>query len=393
MGRRAKQTGYVALVEACYRDIESDQEWLAQLFTSACPLLDLGGGVGLSLVQERPHERAITLSGGVGGVHDILQPSWPVIQQLDAATYQGFFYPDKAVVLASSLVSNFAQPAKLTFSSLMAQAGASDLLGMLGYPAQGWAFAMFVGVGKAPLTPQLHKTLRQLRIHIETSLRLRLFSSFEPAAVLRPDGKILHLDVDALGDAGGATLSAQTVALEQARSAPGRRDEPRALAVWKALVHGRWSLIERVDHDGQRLYHAIENSPHVHPQRALTETEERVLELSVRGGTGKEIAYELDLSQSRISEALKSARERLGVRDLGALLQLGARLNKLLPPLSTTKLTEAEREVLAMIRQGDANTQIARRRGSAPNTVRNQISNILRKTGAPSRRVLQLGEL
>lgn len=393
LGRRAKRTDFLSLVEACYEEIESDDEWLAQLFESAGPLLDLGGGVGLSLVQERPSERAITLSGGVGLLSEMLQRSHVAIQGLDAETYQGFFYPSKPVVLASSLVAGFAAPARALFASLMKLTGSSDLLGMLGYPAQGWAFAMFVGVGETPLSPRVSKTLGRLRSHVEASIRLRTFSSFDPVAVIRPDGTLLHVDTSALDVVSAEELAAQTAAIEHARSKKGREDAHRAVAVWCALKGGRWSLIDRVDRDGQRHYHAVENGPHVHEQRALTEIEASVLASAIGGRPYKEVAYELGLSQARISEVLKDIAARFGFPDRDALLHTGARLLDVSPPLTREEpLTSAEREVFALIRQRKSNAEIARLRTTSVNTVHRQVSAILRKTGATSRRMLQLLE-
>ena len=48
-------------------------------------------------------------------------------------------------------------------------------------------------------------------------------------------------------------------------------------------------------------------------------------------------------------------------------------------------LTDAEREVAALIADGRSNAEIARARGTSRNTVSNQIASILRKLGVGSR--------
>ena len=390
MGRKSKETDYISIVEACYRDADSESEWLAQVFESAGPALDLGGGLGLSLVQEGPTGREVTLSEGVGRINDMLKLSWPVIQQLDDATYRGFFYPSKPVILASKLVGRSAAPVQQTFSSLMEHAGARDLLGMLGYPAPGWAFAMFVAVGDAPLGSALSATLRRLRIHIEASMRLRLFSSAEAVAVIGPNGKLEHVELDALERTTCKLLEAQVSAIEHARSEKGRADPHRALAVWQALVEGRWSLVERVERDGRRHYHAFENAPHIHAQRALTDTEALVFALSLQGLVGKEVAYATGLSQPRVSDALRLAAERLGFADRDELLRVGARLLEEGTPVLSPTLTGAEQEVLALVRKGLSNREIAQARETSINTVANQLASLLRKLGVRSRRGLLL---
>lgn len=390
MGRKPKTPDHVSIVEASYQAVDSDEAWLALLLEIARPVLDLGTGVGLSLVREGTGGRQVTLSQGVGPLSDMLRLSWPTIQQLDDTTYRKFFYPRKPVLLASELVAGFAEPLRHAFGSLMLHAGARDLLGMLGYPARGWAFAMFVAVGDAPITPNLMETLRRLRIHIEAGMRLRMFCSDEAVAVIRPDGRLEHMNTDALERTTCALLEAQATAIERARSAEARTDPHRALAVWKALVDGRWSVVERVDSDGKRHYHAFENAPHVHALRALSRTEALVCSLSLQGLVGKEVAYSTGLSQSSVSSNLGSAAARLGFARRAELLRVGAQLQHTEAMPLAGELTAAEKEVLAHVQRGLSNAEIAKARGTSSNTVANQIRALLRKTGAGGRRSLSL---
>jgi len=54
-------------------------------------------------------------------------------------------------------------------------------------------------------------------------------------------------------------------------------------------------------------------------------------------------------------------------------------------PATPDGLTEAEREVLALVRAGLSNAEIARRRGRSVRTVANQIASIFAKCGVRSR--------
>jgi DNA-binding CsgD family transcriptional regulator len=388
MALRAKRTDYVSIVEACYRSTDLDEEWLDGVLMAARPLLDLGGGIALSLVQEGPLGRKVVLSQGAGPVSDMLRRSWPVLEQLDSDTYRRFFYPRQTVVSAAALVGDFSPPIQGVFASLMAQAGAEDLLGMLGYPAEGWAFALFVAVDHGAVTPAIRNALRRLRIHVEASLRLRLFSSAESVAVIRPDGKLEHVRDGALDESQREAIGAQAVCIDRARTQEGRANSERALSVWHALVEGRFSLVERVESDGRRYYHAFENAPHVRAQRAITETEAVVLSLTLRGLSGKEVSYSTGLSQARISSALALAAERLGFARREDLLRVGASLLQSEEDATSVELTHAEREVFALVRRGLSNQEIAEARGTSVNTVANQLAALLRKTGASSRRAL-----
>ncbi len=54
-------------------------------------------------------------------------------------------------------------------------------------------------------------------------------------------------------------------------------------------------------------------------------------------------------------------------------------------PFDAASLTDAERDVLSGILNGESNAEIARRRRSRPRTVANQVASIFRKLGVSSR--------
>jgi DNA-binding CsgD family transcriptional regulator len=388
MAAYGKRTDYVSIVEACYRQDDSDDDWLLGVLDAARPLLDLGGGIALSMVQEQPEGRRIVLSRGAGRLSDMVRMSWPVIEQLDADNYRKLFYPRQPVVSTSSLAHEFSLPAQAALTSLLAQARTRDLMGMLGYPGEGWVFAMFVAVDEGAVTPGVREALRRLRIHVEASLRLRLFASADSVAIIGANGRVEHVRDGALDDELRAALGAQTANIERARSTRERADDEHALALWHALVEGRLSLVERVESDGKRFYHAFENAPHVRASRAMTDTEAVVLSLTLRGLSGKEVAYSTGLSQARISSALALAAERLGFTRREDLLRVGANLLQSQEEVTSAELTQAEQDVLALVRSGLSNHEIAVARGTSINTVANQLASLLRKTGATNRRAL-----
>ncbi len=392
MATRGKHTDYVSIVEACYRPDDSDQSWLQGVLEAARPLLDLGGGIALSLVQEGTQGRRVVLSQGAGRLTDMVRLSWPLIEQTDAESYQKLFYPRKLVVAASALAPTFSAPARMALQQFLNFTQAEDLVGMLGYPGDGWAFAMFVALDREGVAPSVREALRRLRIHVEASLRLRLFASADAVAVIRPDGALEHVREGALDEDTRAAIGRHAVSIDRARSARGRADAGGALSLWHALVEGRYSLVERLESDGKRYYHAFENAPHVRALRAITETEAVVLSLTLRGLSGKEVAYSTGLSQARISTALALAAERLGFTRREDLLRVGASLLQAHEELAEVELTQAEKDVLTLVRHGLSNREIAEMRGTSINTVANQLAALLRKTGAISRRALLVNQ-
>ena len=133
----------------------------------------------------------------------------------------------------------------------------------------------------------------------------------------------------------------------------------------------------------------LENTPHSQEMRALSQREVDVLSMAARGMPTKLVAYGLGLSSGTVSSALGRAASKLGLATRIELLRLAATLahDPRASALPAT-LTSAESEVLALLREGLSNEQIARMRSRSVRTVANQVASLLRKTKRPSRRAL-----
>lgn len=127
--------------------------------------------------------------------------------------------------------------------------------------------------------------------------------------------------------------------------------------------------------------------------KALTPLETQVTELSARGLTGKAVGYALGLTTPTVSRTLFNATVKLGVGSRTELVGLAARL--LGTPRAAAQessLTAAERDVLSLVRMGYTNAAIATARKRSERTVANQVSSLLKKLDAPSRRALAAAE-
>ncbi|WP_394847855.1 LuxR C-terminal-related transcriptional regulator [Pendulispora brunnea] len=134
--------------------------------------------------------------------------------------------------------------------------------------------------------------------------------------------------MDAAGD---ATARASREALQQAaclldraRGKLRRTDPETALALWGAMVSGRWTLVEQFDHDGKRFMVAYRNDV-ASPSATfcnLGQRERQVATLAAMGHSNKLIAYELGLSVSAVSAYLTRAAKKLGVDSRVALVRL-----------------------------------------------------------------------
>lgn len=260
------------------------------------------------------------------------------------------------------------------------------MLGMVGHPTLNSAFALWSCLPRRQvLTSETHDALHRVRAHIEAALRLRARGAKDAVAVLTPTGKIEHVEhPEQIAEL--PALQHHTNAVEQARTR--RSSAPKSLSVWQALVAGRWTVVERTESDGKRFYLAFENAPHAVPFRALSARERAVADLSGRGLPGKHVAYALGVSQATVSATLARAADRLGFRSRTDLLRFVGGILGSSRRVLKADLSEAERAVLALLRQGASNRAIAEHRGTSERTVAKQVSALLRKTGADSRRTL-----
>jgi DNA-binding CsgD family transcriptional regulator len=226
------------------------------------------------------------------------------------------------------------------------------------------------------------RLLSQVTLHLESGVRLRRRPD-AVRAVLAADGRIL----DRADAQDSSTMIDHVRRIEKSRTRAMRRD-PEALDLWKALVAGASSIVERRE-GSKRHYLVLENAPSDRAHRALTRREVEIVRMAARGLPVKLIAYGLGLSSPAVSSALASAAHKLGlvsrldlVRVASLLVDTPARA------VDATVLTETEREIFELVRMGLTNEEIARRRSRSVRTVANQVASVLRKTGSASRRAV-----
>jgi DNA-binding CsgD family transcriptional regulator len=160
----------------------------------------------------------------------------------------------------------------------------------------------------------------RLVTHIAAGWRLRdsLGKDATVDAVLAPSGKVVHAERTAREPNARQKLRDAAVAIDRARGAIRRKDEEGAVRLWRVLVDGEWSLVDRFDTDGRRYIVARKNAP----TRALTLRERQVVSLISLGHHIKLISYELGVSQASVVAARKQAMLKLGVDKLSDLIQL-----------------------------------------------------------------------
>jgi DNA-binding NarL/FixJ family response regulator len=183
--------------------------------------------------------------------------------------------------------------------------------------------------------------------------------------------------------------------------APLAKSTSEPATIWDGLVTGHWSLVDRFDGDGRRHLLLRRNSPEDRTSRALTPRETSVVDYAVLGQSNKQMAYELGLSQSTVSDCLSRACARLGAITRAGLMQLVATkmvtyagtddhvmlsFPLLRPEIAAPAgLTASEQSVFHALLAGQSNAEIAASRGRSSHTIANQVAAIFRKLELSSR--------
>jgi DNA-binding NarL/FixJ family response regulator len=94
------------------------------------------------------------------------------------------------------------------------------------------------------------------------------------------------------------------------------------LELWRDLMAGCWSLLERFDSDGSSHFVARRNDPEAAPRLALTKREQQVIAHIAMGSSLKVIAYELGVGVSTVALDRAHAMRKLGVQSLAELAPL-----------------------------------------------------------------------
>ncbi len=91
-------------------------------------------------------------------------------------------------------------------------------------------------------------------------------------------------------------------------------DAPNMCALWRALVEGRFRLVERFERNEQRYYVLRESLEEPHAFPPLDLREQRLATLLGCGESEKAAAYALGVTPSAVSAILKTTLAKLGLR-------------------------------------------------------------------------------
>ena len=325
----------IDVTEAAYDLAVSREEWLPELLRRGLPMLDQGLGVA-GYEYARPPDQGdveITRFHVASGPEDFAERHLRAL-----ATTEPDVLRDQLRPIAATTGSEYAKvtnrPQDLEHYVSHVGYGA-DVLFLTAVDLHGAGVAIVAPLAEiTALSRQDSERWQMLTAHVETGHRLRR-ALYTPATA-EEGGTELPLAAEAIFDArsfrltdavgpaqqSGATRKLRDAAIrvDRARGKLRRDDPDEALQIWKAMVRGRWSMVDWFDSDERRYVLAVPNQPSVTDPRGLTERENQVVGAAVLGHSNKMIAYRLGLSTSRVSTLLRSAMRKLGFRTRNELV-------------------------------------------------------------------------
>lgn len=310
----------LAIIEATYALERSETDWVRGILDAAVSF-DLGLGVAsyIAEIGEVPGFRAPAFA---------TKAEMPSLQSiataLPARIWRRIHSPLPATWVEDAMVRALAREKDTAVRDLLGSGPrAWGVLG--GDPNHETILLMFLCKDRDALPLRHRATLDCVGAHLGAALRLRRLQRQAPTAdaesveaILSPGGRLL----DARGPEAQARVTTLAEAVRQSERARTRKVNPEErLAMWTALVEGRWSIVETTERDGKRMLLAVKNEPRTAAIRKLTTRERSVVAFAALGHSNKYVAYELGIAPPTVSATLTRALRKLGVKSRADLIQ------------------------------------------------------------------------
>jgi DNA-binding CsgD family transcriptional regulator len=320
---------WIRLIEACYASAPDERAWLAGL---AEPLAPLARGMPATAYTFR-------VAGGRLRIDTIwpraLEPGGSIWEAASPEVIRTWYSGVPPVNMASRLIARISPRLFDQIRPLFDRMGVREAVGIVAREPDGSAVTLTVPFTEPRrLPPRTLHQLGRVAAHLSTALRLRRRvagdatpDSDDVDAILDPAGRVQHAARAAEQDAAvRESLAAAVRRVERARGKLRRVDEGEAIELWRALVDGRWSLVDHVEKDGRRLVLARRNEPGARDPKALSPRERDVLAYAALGHSNKHIAYLLGLAPATVASHLASGTAKLGLRSRREVIEVLAPL-------------------------------------------------------------------
>jgi DNA-binding CsgD family transcriptional regulator len=214
------------------------------------------------------------------------------------------------------------------------QYGVADALSVHAMDAEG-RFLVVIGASlrkMASPTSADNASWGRIASHVAAASRLRNRLLVQPTeadgeAVVTPSGAIEHAEGEAIGRTARDVLREAVLLREKALAGGTKSDPDGALRMWRGLVEGRWSLVDRFERDGGRYIVAHANDINAPGPRVLSAQERTVVAMAAQGQPLKLVAYDLGLSAAAVSAALRTGMAKVGASSRAELTRIFATLH------------------------------------------------------------------
>jgi len=326
----------IALAETIYDLGVPCEDWLPRVLEAGAPIFDHGLGFAGVVARKPPAPKADMMqevqeiriaTGPTDFMHRHFQAASELPpEQLHRQTRTGPF-----------ILSELTEPEQLEIWRSYVDY-AEDAIGVLALDTDGFGVLLLAPVSEVLRVADTDREwIKMIAAHLSAGLRLRkaLSESFRSSrdndaselplgadAVLEPkDFQVREAASDAQSPQVLTALRDAAVRVDRARGRLRSENPEEALATWRALVRGRWSMVDWFDTDDRRYLLALPNPPSVTDPRGLTERESQVAAYAALGDKHKLIAYRLGLERSTVTKSLSSAMRKLGVQTQAQLIE------------------------------------------------------------------------
>jgi DNA-binding CsgD family transcriptional regulator len=229
------------------------------------------------------------------------------------ATVAAYYRPARAISSASSAMKGAFAGSPIR--AFLAGIGSADAVNLVAMNPDGRGCSISAAApARVTISAADRLTWTFVAAHIAAGMRMQRAPRAPVDAVLRAGGRVEHAEGAARDARARESLEHANRLIDRARGRMRRASPREAVALWYALVAGRWSLIEHFDSDGRRYLLARRNDPRLAPLAgaALSQRQRQVLAYAALGHSNKVIGYELGISTSTVAVHLAAAAARLG---------------------------------------------------------------------------------
>ena len=316
---RRERVDLVGILEAAYRVEQPEEAWLQGCLDAAKPLLDQG--IGLLCYTYNS-----TAAGSLSARHVLVRGSDPLSQNARALLEGAPSEMIRALRARSAyFASEIPEFRETRRGARRLGFELPDGYVVNGIDSDGTGCVLSASVRSSRMGDARRALWECVAAHLGAGFRLQRMlaglKSVVPEAVLNSNGSVLHAELPAQPREARRALSDVAHAMVRARSSRGRARPEETVPPWRALVHGRWTLVDAFESDGKQFIVARQNQPPTFEIADLSARERHVLAFLALGQTNKHIAYELGISASTVGVLLHRAAQKLGCHSRAELLQ------------------------------------------------------------------------